>query len=169
VTEREAGWPHPQNSDESQRYWEAARRHELLLQACLDCGDFWFPPGPVCPACLSSSFEWRSVSGRGWVATWVVFHRAFTPVFIARVPYIVAHVELAEGPRLGANIIETPVERLRVGLEVEVVFERIDARLTLPQFRVVEKNEAGSVDTASPVCRKIPLLRRKFYSVENDG
>ena len=46
-----------------------------------------------------------------------------------------AQIELAEGVRLTADIVECPVDKLRVGLSVEVVFDRVTETLTLPRFR----------------------------------
>src|SRR5437870_3912507 len=48
-------------------YWEAAKQRRLILQKCSSCGKVRFPIGPICPQCLSDSFEWSEMRGRGVV------------------------------------------------------------------------------------------------------
>jgi uncharacterized OB-fold protein len=85
---------------DTEPYLEALRRHELVLQQCLACGRFRFPPMPACPWCGSNDAEWRPVSGDGVVYSWVGVQRALTPAFESEVPYTIATIELAEGARL---------------------------------------------------------------------
>jgi hypothetical protein len=59
------------------------------------------------------------VSGRGSVYTWTVTHQALVPPFAGDLPYAVAVVELAEGPRLVTAVCVAP-DALRIGLPVEV-------------------------------------------------
>jgi uncharacterized OB-fold protein len=129
------GRPLPRITPENRPFWEAARRHELRLQRCSGCGRFRYPPSPVCPDCLGESAEWTRVSGRGTVTTWVVFHRLYFPAFAADLPYNVVQVELAEGPRLTANLVGVANDRIRIGLPVEVVFDDVTPDVTLPRFR----------------------------------
>ena len=62
-------------------------------------------------------------------------HKDWFSAFKADIPYAVAQIELAEGVRLTASIVDCPVDALRVGLPVEVVFDRVTEALTLPRFR----------------------------------
>ena len=62
-------------------------------------------------------------------------HQVYHPGFVAEVPYAVVLVELEDGGRMLTNMVECPLERLRVGLPVEVTFEHRSAEVTLPQFR----------------------------------
>ena len=127
--------PRPRIGPDSAPFWDGCRRHELLLPFCQDCDKPHLPPGPVCPHCFSGRLEWREASGRGHISTWVVVHQPWFPSFAAEIPYNVAQVELEEGPRLTANVIGT--NQLMVGQAVEVVFDDIDAELTMPRFRLV--------------------------------
>ena len=129
------GKPLPQISDFNRSFWEAARRHELRLQCCNACGRVWAPNGPVCPYCFSAEFTWKRLSGRGRIASWVVFHKLYYPSFAEDLPYNVAFVELAEGPRLVSNIVGAKNEDLSIGMPVEVVFEDVTALISLPKFR----------------------------------
>jgi uncharacterized OB-fold protein len=125
--------PIPRVDDLSRPFWEAANRGELTLQRCRECGQWRYPPSWGCPNCLSEGTEWAPVSGRGALYSWVVFHRSYHPAF--EVPYNVAIVELEEGPRLMSNVVECSLEDLRVGMPLEVTFERVTEEITLPKFR----------------------------------
>lgn len=127
--------PRPRISPDNAPFWEACRRHELVLPVCEACGKPHLPPGPVCPFCFSDRLAWRRASGRGRISTFVVVHKEWFPAFAADIPYTVAQIELEEGPRLTAGIVDGKAHPVAVGQEVEIVFEDIDAELTLPQFR----------------------------------
>ena len=119
----------------SRPFWEACRRHELIIQRCLRCSTFRFPAAILCPECLSEEGEWERVSGRGKVFSFVVFHRLYHPGFEADLPYTVALVELDEGARLTSNIVGSPPEKVVCEMPVEVVFEDVTPEVTLPKFR----------------------------------
>lgn len=127
--------PLPQISDFNREFWAAAHRHELRLQCCNSCNRLWAPNGPVCPHCFSDDFHWKRLSGRGKIASWVIFHKLYHPGFANDLPYNVAFVELDEGPRLISNIVGVASEDLQIGMPVEVMFEDISAEISLPKFR----------------------------------
>jgi hypothetical protein len=127
--------PLPRITPENREFWDAARRHELRLQRCLECGRYRYPPASVCPECLSDRAEWSQASGRGTVTTWVVFHKLYFSAFAGDLPYNVVQVQLDEGPRLTANVVGIANAELRVGLPVEVVFDDVTPDISLPRFR----------------------------------
>jgi uncharacterized OB-fold protein len=129
--------PRPRISPDNKPFWDACRRHELALPTCEDCGRAHLPPGPVCPHCLSDRLAWRTASGRGTVSTFVVVHKPWFPAFAGEIPYNVVQVELAEGPRLTANMVGLGGRRPVVGEAVRVVFDDIDDTLTMPRFEAV--------------------------------
>src|SRR5450759_78702 len=92
--------PLPRIDERSRPWWEAAKRHELMVQKCEKCGHFAFPPAPLCPRCRETKLGWIRVSGRGKVWSWTVFHKAYFAGFAEEMPYAVAIVELDEGPRM---------------------------------------------------------------------
>jgi uncharacterized OB-fold protein len=130
--------PIPVPTPETRPFWEASRRHELCLQRCRACGRHFFYPRAACPHCLASDIEWRRVSGRGTLHTFTVVHRGQRN-FPLGTPYVIAIVELTEGPRLMTNLvgIEPDPAKIRIGLPVEVVFEDVSAEIALPRFRPV--------------------------------
>ncbi len=129
--------PIPSPSEDSKPFWAGAKRHELCLQRCQSCGAFRFPPAPLCPECTALGGEWTKVSGKGKVYSFVVFHRAFHKAFEKDLPYAVAVIELAEGPRLLSNIVGIPPDQVRCDMPVELVFEDITADVSLPKFKPV--------------------------------
>ena len=133
------GKPRPDVNDAATApYWEAATRHELILPRCDACDRLFFPPRRHCPACWSDEISWRMMGGRGTVWTFTEVHVAFyDDTWAADVPYVVAVVELDEGPRLLANIVEPDMATLAIGDRVEAVFEDRSEGVTLPVFRVV--------------------------------
>jgi uncharacterized OB-fold protein len=127
--------PLPRPSPESAPFWEGAKAKRLMLPRCNACGRFWFPPSQRCRHCLSADFAWQESKGQGRIYSFVVYHRVYHPAFEGDVPYVVAIIELDEGPRLLSNIIGTPPENVRCDQRVRVVFEETDG-VTLPKFAV---------------------------------
>ncbi len=127
--------PLPRGTEDTAPFWEAALRGELRMQRCISCGHIRFPPALLCPRCWSEAHEWALLSGRGRVFSWVVVHQSQHPAFNADTPYNVAIVELDEGPRLHTQIVECPLDQVRIGMPVEVVFEKVRDDVALPKFR----------------------------------
>ena len=131
--------PLPRITPDSEPFWKALRERKLVLPWCNDCGKPHLPPGPVCPFCFSARLEWRPASGRGRVSTWTVVHKAWFAAFAEDLPYNVVQVELDEGPRLTANVVGLPNERLKVGLPVAIEFDDVTPELTMPRFRLIDE------------------------------
>ena len=116
-------------------HWEGLKARTLKLQRCNSCNHVWYPIGPVCPKCLSADFRWDTLSGRGVIHNFVVYHKAWMPFLESRVPYAVVQVQLEEGPRLTTNMMDTTLEDVKIGLPVEAVYEDVTDEITLIQFR----------------------------------
>ncbi len=129
--------PLPQPSPFSLPFWEAARRHELVIQRCTRCRSHIFYPRYNCPHCGSRELEWVKASGRGKVYTYTVARRPTHPAFADRVPYVIAVVELEEGPRLTTNIVDCDPHSVRIDMPVEVTFEDVNEEISLVMFRPV--------------------------------
>ena len=83
------------------------------------------------------NFAFKTVSGRGKVFSFVTFHRVYRPAFAEDVPYVVALVQLDEGPRLLTNILDISPDDVRCEMPVEVVFDDYDADISIPKFKPV--------------------------------
>jgi uncharacterized protein len=84
-------------------HWEAAREGRLLLQCCGTCGHQQFYPRPFCLACESRHVQWREANGHGRVYSMTTVRIPVTPALVP--PYVLALVDLEEGPRLLTNIL----------------------------------------------------------------
>jgi uncharacterized OB-fold protein len=123
----------PSATPETKLFWDMAAKHELWLPRCIDTGKFFFPPQESSPL-TGGKVTWERVSGRGKLASYVIAHRA-APGFEDELPYVVALVELDEGPRLTSNLRDVAPDpaALTIGMPLQVVFEE-RGPMTLPQF-----------------------------------
>ena len=127
----------PARSALAEPWFEACNENRLLIQRCRACGHLQFYPRIVCSSCVSDELEWIEASGLGVVTSFTVVRRAVSEAYEA--PYVVALVELAEGPTMMTNIVDCDPEELRVGASVRAGFERWDDNVSLPVFSLVEK------------------------------
>ncbi len=129
--------PIPVPQGESDFYWEKAKAHELWLRHCDDCNKAYFYPRDICPMCFSRNTSWIQASGKGTLHTFAIVHRAPTPAFRDDAPFVVAMVDLEEGPRMPTNLVgvEPDPANIKVGMAVEVVFEDITDEIALPKFK----------------------------------
>ena len=136
--------PLPQPTPETAPFWEGCRAHELRLQYCASCRKYIFFPRLFCPTCLSDALEWRTVSGKGKLVTYVLSARP-APGFENELPYAIAVVELDEGPHLMTNIVNTELtpEHLPAGMPVEVVFDDANERISIPKFQPIGAGRSG--------------------------
>jgi uncharacterized OB-fold protein len=128
--------PIPKPTPETRPFWDAAKQHRLIIQACDACGTRYFYPRPLCPTCLSRRVRWIDASGRARLHTFVINHRP-PRGFPVPPPFVIGIVELEEGPRLMSHIVGVTPDPavLRCELPLEVVFEDLTAEITLPKFR----------------------------------
>jgi uncharacterized OB-fold protein len=125
----------PEADDFTRPFWGAAAEGRLLIRRCRACARAHHYPREFCPHCWSEDVAWERASGRATLYTWSVVHRNDLPPFGARVPYTAAVVDLVEGPRMMTEIVECGEGELSVGMELEVVFRRVDGGMTVPVFR----------------------------------
>ncbi len=143
--------PQPVPTPETMHYWEGtAARRAAASSAAAAATTTYFPPQPFCPACASDDIEVVRSSGRGFLYSYVITERA-APGFTA--PYVIAVVELDEGPRLLTNLvgIEPDPEVLPIDLPVEVVFEtvgEVDAADVPAERRVTGASSVAIVGAA---------------------
>ena len=126
--------PRPNIDADSEAWWTCVREHTLSVNACGSCGSNSLYPRPFCPHCWSQEVALTPASGRARLYTWSVVHQKPTDDD-PRTSYIVAMVDLEEGPRLMTTIEECPVEDLRDGLDLTVAFREDDDGFVVPVFR----------------------------------
>ena len=124
----------PEVDWETRAWWEGCARNELVLQRCGDCSVVQHRPRAICASCLSSRLEHFVASGAGVVHTYSVIHQNQIPPHAAAVPYVLAFVDLAEGPRILTNIVGCEPGEVEIGMPVEVEF--VDTgEFAVPRFR----------------------------------
>jgi hypothetical protein len=129
----------PRPTPETEVYWEGCRKHELLLQRCTQCSEFQFYPRIICTNCASEDLEWVKGSGRGRVLTFAIVRRAVSEAYAADVPYVVALIQLDEGPTMMSNVVQCDPETVKIGSPVQVIFEDWSEEISVPQFRPLQE------------------------------
>jgi uncharacterized OB-fold protein len=133
--------PLPAITNEAKPFWDAAAQNKLLMQHCKDCGAWVWTPRPLCNECGSEHIEWTPMSGKGEIYSFTVIRqvvgRAASKSFEPDIPYVVAWVDLDEGPRMISNVVGCPVDQVTLGMKVSVVFEQASKDVWLPKFKPV--------------------------------
>ena len=129
--------PLPVADPVTQPFWDGLKVDELRIKRCSDCDKAVFYPRVLCPHCGSRQLAWTVCSGRGIVYAFTSTHRGTPAAFKSAAPYVVAMVELEEGARLMTNIIdvEPSPSAVKIGMSVEIVFDKITESVTLAKFR----------------------------------
>ena len=125
--------PLPTVTADSRAYWQAANERRLAIRQCNSCGAKHFLPRHLCPVCWSDQLEWISASGRGTVHSFTIIRRAPLASYADRVPYVVALIDLEEGPRMMTNIVGDDALDTRIGDRVAIEFEKRGEQ-NIPQF-----------------------------------
>lgn len=131
--------PEPLFDADTAPYWRAAARGELVLPRCAECRTYVWYPRPLCPIDLSP-VEWTPVSGNGVVYSHTVVHRG-ERAFAGVAPFVLAYVELDEGPRIMTNVVGCDPTEVAIGLAVRVTFDQVDGAedLALPRFTPADR------------------------------
>ena len=124
-------------------FWEWTARGELRIQHCADCGRPRMPPRPMCSLCNSLDHEWKPMSGRGTVWSFVIAHPPLLPAYAELAPYNVVVVALEEDPslRFVGNLVASAEgaingidpATIRIGERVRVVFQKVE-EVHLPRW-----------------------------------
>ena len=130
-------YPAPTPNADSKVFWAAAANEELVLRQCTACGERHYPPRHLCPKCWSDALAWTPSAGKGSIYSFTVMHRAPMPEFMKRVPYVVALIDLDEGPRMMANVVGDDALQTAIGDRVGVCYETREGGAKLPQFKRV--------------------------------
>ena len=122
---------------ESKPYWDGLKTGKLLLPKCSACGHTFFYPRVICPRCQSRDITWVQASGRGRLHAFGIGHQSFNRAFKVPAPYVLAMIELEEGPRMLSNLIdiEPDPKAVKCDMPVEIVFHKLSDDVTLPLFR----------------------------------
>ena len=90
--------PLPEPTDVSRPFWDAAKRHQLMIQRSKQTGKYVFYPRAVSPFAPGDALEWVQVSGRASVYSYTVARRATAPQWSGDEPYVIAICLLYTSP-----------------------------------------------------------------------
>lgn len=128
------------------------QRYRLIGNRCLTCGTYYFPPRTICPRCRrAGKLEEFKFSGKGRIYSYTVI-RVPPEGFEDQAPYIIAIVELDEGPRILSQIVDCKPEDVEIGKRVEAVFRKVsedgDSGIIhyALKFRLIDDDTRGDED-----------------------
>ncbi|NYZ79095.1 Zn-ribbon domain-containing OB-fold protein [Candidatus Micrarchaeota archaeon] len=100
-------------------------RYGLIGSECENCKTNYFPVRKMCPKCRRKG-KMREVkfSGKGKVYSYTVIYSPPTG-FELDAPYAMGIIELAEGPKLTAQIVDSDPKDVKIGTPVEMIFRKI--------------------------------------------
>jgi uncharacterized OB-fold protein len=141
------------NDPEHLGFLQAAGEGRFVLQRCSECGRLRYPVGNACPFCTALGWAWAEVSGKGTIYSYEVVMHPIHPSFREQVPYPIVLVELDEqrgiptehdGLRVLSMLVnreDTPedMDRVAIGLRVEVGFTPLGDGLALPRFHLSDE------------------------------
>ncbi len=121
-------------------------RYRLLGNFCENCKTSYFPNRKLCPKCRrKGKLSQKQFCGRGKVYSFTEVSSG--PVgFELEAPYVLAIIELEEGPKLTAQVVGISEKDVKIGDSVEMVFRKI-----------MEDSEEGLIHYGY----KFRLLRKK--------
>jgi uncharacterized OB-fold protein len=125
----------PVNPELTRPFWQAAKRHELVMPRCTTCAHIFFYPRSECPRCFSTALEWVPVSGRGRLHSFTIVYQPANAAFREEAPHVYAVVQLDEGPRLVSNVVECDPEAVSVDMPLVAVFDEVTPEWTLVKFK----------------------------------
>ena len=125
--------PAPYVSPETRPFWSATKEGRLVLPFCTACGvAIWYPKA-FCSACGSLGVDWREASGEATVYSFSEVHRG-EGAYREAGRFVLALVDLDEGPRMLTNIVDMPAATIAIGQRVRVVFHDAGDEAALPRF-----------------------------------
>jgi uncharacterized OB-fold protein len=116
----------------TQPFWDGCLAGELRMQHCAQCNDYQYYPRSICSRCGGKELGWDTVSGKGIIASFTIVRRAISGAYTA--PYVVALVDLVEGPRMMSMIVDEITDQIAVGAAVTVRFDAWGDGLKMPVF-----------------------------------
>ncbi|KMY54401.1 hypothetical protein AC623_11045 [Bacillus sp. FJAT-27231] len=130
--------PIPLKNQDNHPYWDAADRHELIIQKCESCKHYSHPPGPACSKCGGTELSWENLGSEvnGTIYSFIISYRPFLPGFQDDLPLVIAIVELEKAPqvKLIANVLNCNPEDVSIGMNVKMTWQDITEDRALPQW-----------------------------------
>lgn len=118
----------------AEEFYSFAREGKLCIQKCGGCGTMHHIPRERCADCGSFDLFWAQCSGKGTLFSWTETSTPPLPSLLEDVPFIVALIELEEGPRIISRLIGVASHDLEVGQAFQAKMELLNPDFTLVVF-----------------------------------
>lgn len=120
---------------DTQAFWAGTKDKVFRYQQCNHCQAVIFYPRAHCTGCTESDLDWKDASGRATLYTYSVVRQSYHPFFRNLVPYVVAWVDLEEGPRILTNVVDVAdADQVTIGMPLELTWEEHE-ELSIPLFK----------------------------------
>ncbi|HEX4170842.1 MAG TPA: OB-fold domain-containing protein [Acetobacteraceae bacterium] len=116
----------PDTNPETKPFWDGCAAGKLIVPRCVDTGKYIWYPRAISPFTFGA-VQWMEVSGKGKIYSLSVMKRA-------EVPFAMAYVELAEGPKMMTNIVDCDLDALKIGQDVKLKFVPSEGGPPVPMF-----------------------------------
>ena len=125
--------------EEAKEYWEGLKEGKLRIQKCQSCQQYVFYPREFCPHDFGK-LEYTNVSGRGKILSYTLVEKTAHPAYAAHTPFVMAVVQLEEGPTMLSHILEASPEAVEINQEVELTFSNpYGLEEPLPMFKPLKR------------------------------
>lgn len=123
----------PEQLPENKFFWDQCEKDHFVVQYCETCDAWQYPPRTVCKCCWRADhLQWREPAGHGTIYSYTIVHRAPDAELQKIAPYVVALIDITEGPRMLANVLSDP-SKVQIGKHVRLTIEHGEG-YALPQF-----------------------------------
>lgn len=126
--------PAPVINSTTAEFWKATTEGRFILQRCDACNIVLWFPRRNCPKCWTEDVSTFDAEQTGTVYSFTVVRKG-KGAFQDAGPFVIAYVELADGPRIMTNIVDCDIDLLHIGMPVEMVFHDTGEGSALYRFR----------------------------------
>jgi len=126
--------PAPVINSTTAEFWKATTEGRFILQRCDTCNIVLWFPRRNCPKCWTEDVSTFDAQQTGTIYSFTVVRKG-KGAFQDAGPFVVAYVELADGPRIMTNIVDCDIDALHIGMPVEMVFHDTGEGSALYRFR----------------------------------
>ena len=134
--------PIPIPDEASAPFFDGALQGRLMVLRCRACATFQSPTAylgvpvrPRCLSCFAAALEWAPSTGHATLYSFALMHQLYDEAFAGEIPYNIAVVETEEGVRITSQVVDCQNDELKIGMALEVTFERISDAVAVPKFR----------------------------------
>ncbi len=120
-------------------WWQEVANDVLPIQRCKNCQVLRHPPRPMCDQCRSMEWDFVRAGGGGAVFSYTVLEHPQFPGY--SYPIIIVLVDLEEGTRITAELVDCDPGEVEFGMAVTVRIQEDSDGFKLPVFYPVIAQE----------------------------